>query len=300
MRATTVFCCLLLAVSCSANQGPVVQSQIPPPYSPLTDGKQTNSLAAEAPPLPQQQQAPLVKPPSTTRGGASCPVSRLSLIAVGCLLAANSGFLNGLALSGNLIGKKQAVAAVTGAWTTSALAANGGDSSVLATQVKVMASYFIGSMINGFLNPGGIDWSTPGTHASLLVSAVFVLGGFLFSTGDTSMLFWCLLALANGVQNSWTSSLIQGNILRTAHFSGITSDMGTFTGQIFGGNGANAWKLRIFAALAASFWLGGYLSVPAAKQMDVKSLWISIVLYLGLWSFFVSKPVISVKPLVSG
>ena len=99
-------------------------------------------------------------------------------------------------------------------------------------------------------------------------------------------MFWSFLALACGLQNSWTSMLLQGNILRTAHFSGITSDMGTFVGQILAGNTQNAWKLKIFAALAVCFWTGGYLSVFAAKLWDTSTLWVSVALYLGLWTYF--------------
>ena len=55
------------------------------------------------------------------------------------------------------------------------------------------------------------------------------------------------------------------NLCRTSHFTGISSDMGTFLGQILRGNMANLFKLKVFAGLATSFWLGGYLSYALSK-----------------------------------
>ena len=149
------------------------------------------------------------------------PPSQQALVRIGCVLAANSGYLNGLSLGG-LLGKKQATAAVTGAWTTSALAMGKGDYSLFASQVSIILGYFGGSCINGLMNPKGIDWNMkPG--APLIVAAALVFLGALDYPATDRFLF--LLAVANGLQNSFTSMLISGNVLRTGHFSGITSDM---------------------------------------------------------------------------
>eukprot|EP00584_Thalassiosira_punctigera_P025793 CAMPEP_0172557358 /NCGR_PEP_ID=MMETSP1067-20121228/72806_1 /TAXON_ID=265564 ORGANISM="Thalassiosira punctigera, Strain Tpunct2005C2" /NCGR_SAMPLE_ID=MMETSP1067 /ASSEMBLY_ACC=CAM_ASM_000444 /LENGTH=311 /DNA_ID=CAMNT_0013346419 /DNA_START=81 /DNA_END=1016 /DNA_ORIENTATION=- len=226
-------------------------------------------------------------------------MSQTVLVRVGCVLAANSGFINGLALGGKLVASKQAVAAVTGAWTTSAVAASTKSYPIMTTQMSVMASYFGGSMINGLLNPTAeVDWDSPKAKApasALLVSAAFVLAAYEYlsrsANADSAspLLVWCLLAIANGVQNSWTSMLIGGNVLRTAHFSGITSDMGSFVGQMLGGGNKNAWKLPIFAALAGSFWSGGALSVFCAEKWGgVNCLAVSVGVYLALYAFFSS------------
>jgi hypothetical protein len=198
--------------------------------------------------------------------------SRNNLILMGCILAANNGFMNGLALGGVLKATKQAVSAVTGAWTTSAMAAAKMDHSLLQTQISVILSYMGGSSLNGILNPNGIENALPLLVAGLLVAAAH-------SLELEPLLTWILLALATGITNSWTSQLAAGNLLRSAHFSGITSDMGTFMGQILRGNFANAEKLRVFAMVAASFWIGGWLSVPAANHWGADALQISIAVY---------------------
>jgi uncharacterized membrane protein YoaK (UPF0700 family) len=282
-----------------------------------SSGREVRGLLRPSPFRNQRQQD--VKPSSSsspleTRGGSGrpdpptrraslvvcSPPSRRALLFIGCLLAANSGFLNGLALSGALIkGQNQAVAAVTGAYTTSALAAQRWrpDDQIMKTQFSVIASYLGGSCINGLLNPLGINWEAPQT--SMLVAAGLMLGSFalipkaLEGTLVSKLQVWCCWALAIGVQNSWTSMLLAGNVLRTAHFSGITSDMGTILGQLLRGGQQNAWKLPIFAVLAASFWVGGLWSVPAAREFDRNCLLVSVVIYLALPSylyFFTSSP----------
>jgi len=79
--------------------------------------------------------------------------------------------------------------------------------------------------------------------------------------------------------------LISGDVLRTGHLSGITSDIGTFLGQVLRGNTENAWKLKVCTTLAASFWTGGLFSVVAAKKWTEFSFLASVGLYLVLWSF---------------
>mmetsp|Transcript_10093 Transcript_10093/g.16753 ORF Transcript_10093/g.16753 Transcript_10093/m.16753 type:complete len:300 (-) Transcript_10093:65-964(-) len=207
--------------------------------------------------------------------------SQRALIRVGCLLAANSGFLNGMGLSGLLAGRKQAIAAVTGAYTTSALAAGVSDGGAAAIQLGIIVSYLFGSLLNGYLNPNGIEWSKKPT--ALMIAATLVLVGALDYVATER--FFVLLAVAMGLQNSWTSMLISGNILRTCHFSGCTSDMGTFLGQLLRGNVENVWKLKIFAKLAASFWTGGLLSVLAMKHWAEFGFLVSVVLYISVWSF---------------
>jgi uncharacterized membrane protein YoaK (UPF0700 family) len=224
------------------------------------------------------------------------PPSQGTLINVGCLLAANSGFLNGLALSGLLAERQQAVAAVTGAYTTSAVAAAEGKVGFMLLQFKVIAAYFGGSLWNGLMNPKGIEWSKKPN--ALVVAALLVFVGALDYVATER--FFVLLALALGLQNSWTSMLLKGNVLRTAHFSGATSDMGTILGQVLRGNTVDAWKFSIFARLAASFWTGGFLSILASKKYTEVSFLGSVALYLALWTMLsvrgTTKPVVVEQP----
>lgn len=222
---------------------------------------------------------------TTTPKGGACP-SQNALVIIGCLLAANSGFLNGLTLSGLKAGQNQAVAAVTGAWTTSAIGLASGESSVFLFQLRIIGCYFGGSCLNGLLNPNGVEWSKK-PKALLLLASLVSCGACLYTASAQS--FFALLAATNGLQNSWTSMLINGNVLRTAHFSGCTSDMGTFLGQLIRGNVQNLWKLKIFARLIASFWIGGLLSVVCANKFTQFSILGSVGLYLGLFTYLTTR-----------
>lgn len=162
----------------------------------------------------------------------SYPPSQSILTGLGCLLAWNSGYVNGLTLSGLLFKdqRKQTVAAVTGAYTLSAL-----NPQLLGTQFTVILSYMIGSAINGYLQPHGVIWISnvssnshklikmPSVAIALLISATLVSAAYLSVVQQYAVPAWLCLAMALGLQNSWTSSLISGNVLRTAHISGITS-----------------------------------------------------------------------------
>lgn len=189
------------------------------------------------------------------------PISTKMAVGLGMILAFNSGIVNGACLSGLLAeGTKQATAAVTGAWTNSALGMAKGNSAQFLLNAKCILSYMGGSMISSLLVPRptpfvlDVNRSLP---CFAIASGLLVGAASLAEAKNINYLFLC--CLANGIQNSLTSTLT-GNLCRTAHYSGITSDLGTFLGQVLRGNTANLLKLKSFALLAACFWAGGFLS----------------------------------------
>lgn len=215
------------------------------------------------------------------------PLPRRLAVAYGAVLAFNSGYMNGLCLHGIFWDTKQAVAAMTGSYTNSALAAAATSTtaqpSFLALQMKVLFGYISGAAVAGALNPrpdpfhihtlnvGVTFWLAA---AALVVAQTFFLDG---SQGDTSRhWFFALAAVANGMQNSITS-VHTANLVRTTHYTGISSDMGTFVGQALRGNWENVHKLKVFALLALSFWTGGFLSVKIGTKRN--GLWASARLY---------------------
>ncbi|KAG7368366.1 membrane protein [Nitzschia inconspicua] len=188
-------------------------------------------------------------------------VSTKTAVAMAMVLAFNSGVINGACLSGLLAeGTKQATAAVTGAWTNSALGMAKGASGQFALNAKCILSYMCGSLISGLMVPNPTSFKldiTGSLPLFALASGLLVVAASLADAKNINYLFLCLLA--NGISNSLTSTLT-ANLCRTAHMSGITSDMGTFLGQVLRGNKTNLMKLKTFATLAACFWAGGYVS----------------------------------------
>ncbi len=216
--------------------------------------------------------------------------SRKSLVNLGCIFALNSGFMNGMSLSGAL-GKAASTSAVTGTYTNAAVAylsaiPKGNGIIALLTVLATPTFYMLGSMVNGLWIPEGTmdmaHLSFTQTAPLLLAGSTVLLARLMMKSGAFAAL--SCLAFTMGLQNSWTSMILQGNLLRSAHFSGITSDFGTVLGQMIRGNNANAFKLPIFAKLTASFWLGGMLSVGAVQQWNIAPslcCTLSALLYFG-------------------
>ena len=204
-------------------------------------------------------------------------------VTTGILLAFNSGFINGACLSGGVApdGTKQAVAAVTGAWTTSALGYATRNMDQFKHQTGMILSYAGGSAIAGFMNPypTAFTLSSSCAPAFLLGAALLYLSSSLASDASPGTFsFFYLAAIANGIQNSITS-VHTGNLVRSAHYSGMTSDMGTFFGQVLRGNKANIMRLKVCLGLALAFWTGGYLSYNVTKEFASSTLLFSAALY---------------------
>ena len=202
----------------------------------------------------------------------------------GSLLAFNSGVINGVCLSGLLQPTKQASAAVTGAWTNSALGVATGNYEQFLFNGKCILSYFFGSFISGLINynPTPFEISV-GTFRSMfwIGSALLFGSSWMCGSAEEGKRFIFLAAMANGLQNSLTSSTT-ANLVRSAHFSGITSDIGTFFGQCIRGNQQNLGKLKVFIKLAISFWVGGFSSYFLVEKFGSQTLLFSSVLYMIL------------------
>jgi len=193
-------------------------------------------------------------------------------ILLSLFLALNSGFLNGVCLSG-IMGKSQAVSAVTASLTNSARLSS-------KFLFQILASFFGGSLLAGLLNPRPKSFEVNEVAAPLSLAGAMMLGAMaLVRNGNNVDRLLCLICAVNGLQNSVTSTLT-GNLCRTSHYTGITSDMGTFAGQCLRGNHANIFKLKVFAGLATMFWVGGYLS--CSVEAGLSALRLSTFLYFGL------------------
>mmetsp|Transcript_97655 Transcript_97655/g.273249 ORF Transcript_97655/g.273249 Transcript_97655/m.273249 type:complete len:299 (+) Transcript_97655:50-946(+) len=211
-------------------------------------------------------------------------VSQSASVLMGLILALNSGFINGCALSGVLAadGSSQAVSAVTASWTNSALGLAAGNMAKFGFLGKVLGSYIFGSLVAGYCQPNPspflVSSSSYGLPLTIAAGSMIIAKMFLDDASSVKLGFY-VLAIANGINNSVTSTMTS-NLCRTAHFSGISSDMGTFIGQILRGNKANLFKLKVFAGLGACFWSGGYLSYEISKTYGSSSLYISALVYL--------------------
>jgi len=232
------------------------------------------------------------------RGGgglnSSQVVSKKAAIIMGLVLAFNAGFVNGCCLSGLVTADstKPSVAAVTASFTNSALGMARGDMDQFQFFFKVILSFMSGSTIAALTNPRPVPFSISSSTYdwSFAIGAILLCtAGSLLGREHTVRLGVYFATMANGIQNSVTSTMTD-KLCRTSHFSGVTSDIGTFLGQCLRGNAENAFKLKVFTGLAFSFWLGGFMSFGLAKRFSNTSLFIAAgvfvfmgVLYDRIW-----------------
>ena len=227
------------------------------------------------------------------------PISNKAAVGMGMILAFNSGVINCSCLSGLLAeGMKQGTAAITGAFTNSAIGAasmlhssSTTTSSAAANQFilngKCILSYLGGSMISGLIIPRPKAFEL---HIKKSLSIFVIAFGILTSasilanTSNINYLFLC--CLANGIQNSFTSTLT-ANLCRTSHFTGTTSDMGTFLGQVLRGNMQNLSRLSSIFLLAVSFWVGSFVSFGLTKSYGSTVLFGSALIHLAFALYLV-------------
>jgi len=214
------------------------------------------------------------------------PLSMKAAVGYGMILSLNSGFVNGICLSGLLSfdGTKQASAAVTGAWTNSALGLANGKMDQFSFNLSCILSYVFGSFSAGYVNPNPkiFEVSVVATRTLFIAASILLYSASVLCGEEEAGRSYILLALiANGIQNSVTSSAT-GNLVRSSHFSGISSDIGTFLGQFLRGNNDNLLKLKVFSTLALCFWSGGYLSFSMVESFGSSAILVSSALYMIL------------------
>mmetsp|Transcript_25846 Transcript_25846/g.60610 ORF Transcript_25846/g.60610 Transcript_25846/m.60610 type:complete len:282 (+) Transcript_25846:199-1044(+) len=212
-------------------------------------------------------------------------LSTKAAVGMGMALAFNAGAVNAVSLSGLIDGTKMGTAAVTGAWTNSAIGAasavQGGAASQFLFNAKCIVSYICGAIISGFVipDPKAFEVDVKKTVPLFAIgSALLATSGVLAGAANAKYFYFALLAC--GLQNSFTSTLT-ANLCRTSHFTGISSDMGTFIGQVLRGNKAQAGRLKNIALIAASFWTGGFLSFGWTKTFGHKVLFGASAIHLA-------------------
>lgn len=221
-------------------------------------------------------------------GQATSLTECIMVVVAGQLLAFNSGFTNGACLSGFLVksGRRQAVAAFTGAYTGSALLLADGHTSKFGFQVCMILSFMLGACLAGLFTPKAVQYRIEPTYGpTFFVGGIFLLTASILAAVDHNLgndvddFVFYLTAIAKGLQNG-LSSLYSGNLIRSSHLTGTSTDIALFTGQLLRGNSTNNWKLIVLVALAVSFWTGGFVSFYATQEFTSKTLLFNASLFL--------------------
>ncbi|KAL7441073.1 hypothetical protein ACHAXM_007955, partial [Skeletonema potamos] len=197
------------------------------------------------------------------------------------MLSLNSGYINGLCLSGMVGPDQQGVSAFTATYTKSGLALAAGDPKLFGFEFTLILSFIGGAFVSGAMNPDAVPHKlVPSYGPTFLIGSMCMIASAIFGVTlpDKRALYY-FAAMANGLQNGMTSTYT-ANLIRTSVLGGTSTDIGLIAGQMLRGNMKNYWKFKVLIGLASSFWLGGLISFYSAHRFLAQSLWFSAVLYL--------------------
>eukprot|EP00571_Detonula_confervacea_P002401 CAMPEP_0172313388 /NCGR_PEP_ID=MMETSP1058-20130122/20144_1 /TAXON_ID=83371 /ORGANISM="Detonula confervacea, Strain CCMP 353" /LENGTH=554 /DNA_ID=CAMNT_0013027033 /DNA_START=179 /DNA_END=1843 /DNA_ORIENTATION=- len=231
--------------------------------------------------------------------GVSSAKEAYFVFAVGLLLSLNSGYINGLCMSGLLTeggSFKQGVSAFTGTYTKSGLALANGEAKLFGFEFTLILSFIGGAMLTGLMNPKAIPHKlVPSYGPTFLLGSLCMISASIAAVlhPDGRTLYY-FAAMANGIQNGITSTY-SANLIRTSHLTGTSTDIGLIIGQMIRGNWKNYWKFKVLVGLASSFWFGGLISFYSVSAFLSNSLWFSAALYLTIGLTHLSFVVLTQK-----
>ena len=216
--------------------------------------------------------------------GVASTQEAMFVFAVGLLLSLNSGFINGLCLSGLLTqdgSLQQAVSSVTGTYTRAGLSLADGEVDMFGMDVGLILCFIAGATISGFMNPKAIPHKlVPSYGPTFLFGFLCMMASSIAAVVDPgSRTLYYFATMANGIQNGM-SSVYTANLIRTSHLTGTSTDIGLIFGQMLRGNWKNFWKFKVLVGLAISFWVGSVVSFFSAEQFLSRSLCFSAALFL--------------------
>jgi uncharacterized membrane protein YoaK (UPF0700 family) len=217
--------------------------------------------------------------------GVSSSSEAYFVLAVGLLFALNSGFINGLCLSGLLSidgSYKHAVSGVTAAYTNAGLYLADGFFNEAGFEFSLILAFVGGAFISGLLTPKAIPHKlVPSYGPTFLLGSSCLFAAAWIADHDSGRVQYFFAAMANGMQNGM-SSMYTANLIRTSHLTGTSTDIGLILGQMLRGNWKNYWRLKVLVGLASSFSFGGLISFYAATEYFHRAFWFSAGLFFGI------------------
>ncbi len=152
--------------------------------------------------------------------------------------------------------------------------------------ICIPLSFFIGSMISGivFSSRVFIFGKLYGIYLYFLGIIVFLGTYFLYN--KSSFLF--LLTLVVGMQNGMFVSY-NGNLCRTTHLTGTTTDLGTLIGNHLAGNRLNTHKIHYYFWNLVSSIFGLIMGYITHSHFPIKGFYFPCAAYfiIGTMYFYI-------------
>lgn len=206
------------------------------------------------------------------------PLEFAVIAAGGTALAFNAGFVNGT----TFLLRNTLVSHVTGTTTIAALHAGTGDWEDMAVNLAMIVSFISGSAIAGCMMPH------PSFHLGKEYGPLFLVGSLLFLLANACLtyapepkLYLYFSAMACGLQNGMTTRY-SGNIIRTTHMTGTSTDIGLVLGRMMMGEFKEVWKLYLLVPMMVGFFLGGVVSVQAVRHFGRFTTLANVVVFFSI------------------
>lgn len=204
------------------------------------------------------------------------------ILIAACCLSFNSGYINGCCLSAFATHGEAltipythfvTVSSVTGSYTDAALAIGNNNIDSFNFNVSMIFCFMFGGVLTGILIPKREAFELGPEYGPLLFMGSIILliaCIYAYQYPQGYAYFYCA-SIANGLQNG-LSSTYSGNLIRTTHLTGTTTDIGLIVGFILRGVYKDAWKLGVLVVLAVSYFLGALSSYYAVQEYGKLSL----------------------------
>jgi len=205
------------------------------------------------------------------------------VIVAACLIALNSGFVNGVSMSGLLYkdqlptdqypkSKSQMVAGFAGAYSHLAIQLVDGNWVAYMYYLCLIFSYAIGNFIAAILSPRAKSYVIdPGYGPTFLIGGTMLLAASLLARFEQPSRFvFFFVAAANGIQNG-IASIYSANLIRCT-LTGATTDIAIVIAQCIHGNYKGLARGTILAGIIFFFWIGGIIGILAVEKFTALAL----------------------------
>lgn len=169
------------------------------------------------------------------------------------ILAFVAGSINSIGLLGF---EHQMISHVSGTATQLGVTVSKGAFSSSLYLISMLAAFFIGASLSGFLVRGSALQLGRHYDTALVVEAGFIFLAFLMlSKGSTYGHF--AASTACGIQNALATTY-SGAIVRTTHLTGLFTDLGIMLGEVLRGEAFDKRKANLFLLIVAGFISGSF------------------------------------------
>lgn len=204
-----------------------------------------------------------------------------------CLIALNSGYVNGTCMSGLLIHvpsssrnpDSQMVAGFAGAFTNTATALIGHEWNKYVYNLCVILSYMGGAFISAVMCPHAKPFILePKYGPTFWIGGSFLLAASLLAAYEQQSRYVFFLVIAsNGIQNG-IASIYSANLIRCT-LTGATTDIALVIAQSLFGNYKGLARGFVLGLIVFFFWFGSILSFWGVRRLTSYTLIINALVF---------------------